>query len=132
MNSVAEALEENGKDGEAYRSLVDLHDSLDDVHDFYQGVIDYTDAVGKASDGAGDLMDGAQELYDGMGELKDGLDELNDKLVDKLLDFLDGDLNEIKDRLKAVVDMARDYNSYAGIADGMSGSVHFLIRTAGI
>ena len=132
MNSVAEALEENGKDGEAYRSLVDLHDSLDEVHEFYQGVLDYTDAVGQARDGAGDLLDGAQQLCDGMAELKDGLDEINDKLVNKLLDFLNGDLNEVRDRLEAVVDLAKDYDSYAGIADGMRGSVHFLIRTAGV
>ncbi len=125
MDSVAQALEENGEDGAAYRSLVDLHDSLDSVSEFYQGLQDYTDAVGTAAEGAGTLLDG-------MSELKDGLDTLNTKLVIRLTDFLDTDAPEIRDRLQCVIDMSKAYNSYAGISEDMTGSVHFLIRTAGV
>ena len=108
--------------------------------------MDYTDAVGQAKDGAHelkdgvadlmdgslDLQDGAQQLYDGMSELNDGLNELNEEALEKLLDYLNGDITDLKDRLEAMVDIARAYNSYAGIAEGKTGTVQFLIHTAGI
>ena len=153
MNSVAEALEENGEDGEAYRALVELHDTLDDMVEFYEGVVDYTDAVGEAAEGAHELLDGTGELVDGVGELKDGvlelqdgaqqlydgcvelsdgLNEFNEEAIQKILDALDGDLVDLADRADAMFDLVKGYNSYAGIADDMSGRVQFLINTAGI
>ena len=125
LDGVAEALEENGKDGKAYQALVELRNTLDDMMDFYQGIVDYTDAVGKAKDGA-------EELKDGMTELKDGLNEFNTEAIDKLLNVLDDDLPEIRDRVEAMFELMRDYTSYAGIADGMTGSVQFLVRTEGV
>ena len=55
LNGVAEALEANGENGEAYRALASLLEQLSGVDRFYQGVVSYTDAVGQAADGAGDL-----------------------------------------------------------------------------
>ena len=123
--SVAQALEENGENGAAYQSLVQLKESLDGVFTFCQGVADYTDGVSQASSGA-------KELSDGMAELNEGLQKLNEQLAQKLIDFLDIDLPEVSDRLQAVADMAESYISYAGIAEGATGSVHFLIRTAAV
>ncbi|MDD7365950.1 MAG: hypothetical protein PUG91_01495 [Clostridiales bacterium] len=132
LDGVAEALEENGKNGAAYQALVKLRQTMDDIHTFYQGVVDYTDAVGQAKDGALKLNDGASQLYDGMGELKDGLTEFNEKAIDKLLAFIDEDLPSLKDHAQAVIDMARGYTSYAGIAEGQTGSVQFIVRTEGV
>ena len=132
LDGVAEALEENGKNGAAYQALVKLRQTMDDIHTFYQGVVDYTDAVGQAKDGALKLNDGASQLCDGMGELRDGLTEFNEKAIDKLLAFIDDDLPGLKDRVQAVIDLARGYNSYAGIAEGQTGSVQFIIRTEGV
>ena len=74
----------------------------------------------------------AAELLDGMNELYDGLNEFNVEAVQKILDALNGDYAALKDRAEAMLDMTRDYASYGGIADGKTGSVQFLIRTAGI
>lgn len=132
LDGVSEALEENGKNGAAYQALVKLRQTMDDIHTFYQGVVDYTDAVGQAKDGALKLNDGASQLYDGMGELKDGLTEFNEKAIDKLLAFIDEDLPSLKDHAQAVIDMARGYTSYAGIAESQTGSVQFIVRTEGV
>ncbi|MCI5660672.1 MAG: hypothetical protein MR371_00330 [Clostridia bacterium] len=125
LDGVAEALEENGKDGKAYQALSDLRSTLDDMVDFYQGIIDYTSAVGEAKDGA-------QQLFEGMGELKDGLNEFNTEAIDKLLSVLDDDLPEIRDRVEAMFNLMRDYTSFAGISDDMTGSVQFLVRSEGV
>ena len=136
-----------------YQALVELHDTLDDMVEFYEGVVDYTDAVGEAAEGAHELLDGTGELVDGVGELKDGvlelqdgaqqlydgcvelsdgLTEFNEEAIQKILDALDGDLADLADRAEAMFDMVKAYNSYAGIADGMTGKVQFLINTSGI
>ena len=125
LDGVAEALEENGKDGKAYQALSDLRSTLDDMVDFYQGIIDYTGAVGEAKDGA-------QQLFEGIGELKDGLNEFNTEAIDKLLNVLDDDLPEIRDRVEAMFNLMRDYTSFAGISDDMTGSVQFLVRSEGV
>ncbi len=125
LDGVAEALEENGKNGAAYQALVTLRQTIDDIHTFYQGVIDYTDGVSQAAEGA-------KTLYEGVGTLKDGLEEFSEKAIDKLLEALYGDLPALKDRLEALVELAGSYTSYAGLAEGQEGSVHFIVRTAGI
>lgn len=51
LDSVAEALEANGENGEAYQALVTLRETLDDVMSFYNGLVDYTDGVGEAASG---------------------------------------------------------------------------------
>ncbi len=131
LNSVARALEENGENGAAYQALVQLHDTLDDMIAFYDGICSYTDAVGEAAEGAASLKDGAQKLYDGACELFDGLNEFNEKAIQKLMDALGGGLDGLADRAKAMMDLMESYHSYAGIAEGMSGSVQFLIHTSG-
>ena len=35
-------------------------------------------------------------------------------------------------RIRATVDVSRDYNNFSGIADGMDGQVKFIYRTASI
>ena len=132
LDAVAEAMEENGENGAAYQALVELRDTLDDICEFYEGVVDYTDAVGQAAEGALKLKDGAAELLDGMNDLYDGLNTLDEEAVQKILDALNGDYAELKDRAEAMLNMTRGYASYAGIAEGKTGSVQFLIRTAGI
>lgn len=81
LDSVAEALEENGENGEAYRALSDLRDTLDDVQKFYDGLKDYTDGVNE-------LRDGAQEMKDGTEEFRSETAGINDTLNEKIDDMI--------------------------------------------
>ena len=153
LNAVAEALEENGKDGDAYRALADLLDDLSDMEDFYNGIIDYTDAVGQAAqgakrlddsatellegsvelnDGAKALSEGVETLGDGTGELVDGVDQLDEAAIQKLVDLIDGDFRTLSDRTEAMLDLMNDYPSYGGRSEEMSGVTAFVIRTEAV
>ena len=81
LDSVAEALEEKGENGEAYRALSDLRDTLDDVQKFYDGLKDYTDGVNE-------LRDGAQEMKDGTEEFRSETAGINDTLNEKIDDMI--------------------------------------------
>lgn len=130
---------------------------LDQVSQFYYGLLAYTGGVDSAYDGskelasgadslssgANDLYSGAFKLYTGSKELASGAEELSGGCLDlkegmrkfyddgiaKLLDAMDGDYSDLLDRLKTTAQAGRDYQSFSGIADGMTGSVKFIFRT---
>ena len=124
--------------------------SLDSYNTFYQGVLDYTAGVSAAADGSTKVNAGAKQLKDGAAELKagasqlvpgeekladgskqlaDGIKELNDKGISKLTGLAGDDLQNLVDRVKATVDVSKNYKSFAGIADGTDGSVKFIYKT---
>ena len=124
--------------------------SLDSYNTFYQGVLAYTAGVKDAADGGAKVNAGAKQLKDGTAELKsgvsqlvpgveklsdgskqlaDGIKELNDKGISKLTGLAGDDLRNLVDRVKATVDVSKNYKSFAGIADGADGSVKFIYKT---
>lgn len=116
---------ENGVQSESYQSLVSLQETLDNLKRFYEGVVSYTGAVGEAAEGARKLSEGAAQLYD-------GLQRFREEAVDRILGLLGDELEPLLERAQAVSSLAETYQSYAGKADEMTGSVLFVIRTPSI
>lgn len=123
---------------------------LDSYNEFYKGVLAYTAGAKQAYDGSTELKNGAKELADGANTLKsgtsqlvggvqqltdgskrlaDGLKEFNEKGISKLTSLAGDDLGSLVTRIKATVEVSRDYQSFAGIADGTDGDVKFIYRT---
>lgn len=109
-------------------------------------------ATGAANlkDGASQLKDGAATLYDGITQLKDstpalttgvsqlkdgamqlngGLEQFNEDGIQKIVDLIDGDIENVASRLKATLDVSKGYRNFSGISDEMSGQVKFIYRT---
>lgn len=82
--------------------------------------------------GAPALVSGVTELRDGALQLSDGLKEFDKQGVEKLVDAVDGDISGLLTRLKATVDVSKDYQSFTGLTDGMTGEVRFIYRTDAI
>ena len=123
---------------------------LDSYNEFYKGVLAYTAGAKQAYDGSTELKNGAKELSDGANALKsgssqlvggvqqltdgskrlaDGLKEFNEKGISKITSLAGDDLGSLVTRIKATVEVSRDYKSFAGIADGSDGDVKFIYRT---
>lgn len=96
------------------------------------GTIKLKDGTHELKDGGQDLRNGVEELRDGSGELRDGTVEFNDEGIQKLVDLFEGDVQELSDRMDAVKSAARSYQSFAGIPDGVEGTVRFVYKTQGI
>lgn len=111
-----------------------------------QGADAYIKAVGQASQGADVLAKGSAELddasaalYSGLAELHDGAEalhngvqEFSDKVEDELSDDLGSGLQDVVRRLKAMQQAGKAYQSFTGLADGMTGNVKFIVETAEI
>lgn len=90
------------------------------------------EGAGTLAEGSGDLADGVEQLRDGSEELRDGMKKFNEEGIEKLTAFFEDDLETLADRLHAVKDAGEAYQSFAGISDGMSGNVKFIIKTESI
>ena len=78
------------------------------------------------------LIDGVTQLRDGAKALSDGMKQFNEEGVQKLVEAFDGDLSTLASRLRATVDVARDYQSFADEGADMDGAVRFVYRTEAI
>ena len=113
-----------------------------------------TGALGELASGSSQLKDGAQQVDSGADQLAGGLNTLNGKVptlssgidrlssgadeladgmkqfdsegIEKLVDYMNGDVTGLLDKATAMLENARAYNNYSGLADGMNGTVKFV------
>lgn len=141
------------------KQLLDLKAQLDSYNSFYQGVLAYTAGVSTAAGGANklnggvnQLAAGADSLCTGVNTLRNGMQTLTDgttaltegvfRLKDGSKALSDGaqafsgvaeaDWEELSERLKAVLQVSKAYDTFAGKSKEMEGTVKFIIRTAEI
>lgn len=78
------------------------------------------------------LVNGVTQLRDGSMELSNGIKQLNEEGIEKLVELVNGDLDGLISRLKATVDVSKNYRSFAGISEDMDGQVKFIYKTDAI
>lgn len=103
------------------------------------GASSLSNYLGQLSDGTGKLSEGASKLIDGIGKLVDGSDDLATGMakfdkegIRKITDLMDGDLTGVVDRLEAVQDYAKEYDSYGGCLKHMDSTTKFIYKTDSI
>lgn len=95
----------------------------------YAGVCELYEGVLTLKNSAPALVDGVTKLRDGAMQLSNGLEEFNEKGIQKLVDAVDGDLAGLTTRLRATVDVSKNYHSFSGANENMDGQVKFIYRT---
>ncbi len=106
---------------------------LDDgANQLKDGLSTLSDGTGQLSEGAVQLNDGVIELADGAITLKDGMLQFNEEGIKKITDLLGTDASDVTETLKKVVELGKNYQSFAGKADETEGTVTFVYKTAGI
>jgi len=96
------------------------------------GINELFNGILTMKNGAPALIDGIEKLHKGSLQLSDGLKEFNEKGIQKLVDAFDGDIGDFVARLRATVDVSKNYKSFSGISDEMDGQVKFIYRTDSI
>ena len=102
------------------------------VSQLASGANQVADGAGILAGGTQTLLDGANTLADGNQTLADGMQEYKEEAIDKLTDLFNGDISGVTDRIDAMTNLAKEYKSFAGISDGVSGTTKFIIETEGI
>lgn len=120
-------------------ALETLKGQLDSYSTFHNGLIAYTDGAAAASAGAAQLKVGVPEFQSGITALKDGaltmkngLGTFNASGVEKLSSLVNEDLEALLANARGLIQAAKSYQSYGGLAEGMNGTVRFIWRTDAI
>ena len=94
---------------------------------------------GALVNGASALADATTQLTNGVGKLADGSDELMEGMakfdaegIQKLVDAYNGDAKELLNKLTAVVNAGKDYQTFTKVSDGTKGTVKFILRTEAV
>ena len=87
------------------------------------------DGILQLKNGAPALVDGVSQLKNGAMQLSDGLKKFNEEGVQKIIELVDNDMKGIVTRLKATIDVSKNYRNFSGISDDMGGQVKFIYRT---
>lgn len=94
-----------------------------------QGAGQLMGGIDQLRDGASALATGSSAVVAGSGQLSDGLRAFDEKAVSKMVEALDGSsMRKLAARLDAVSDLADEYESFGGIAEGQQGSSKFVFR----
>lgn len=111
---------------ELYAGAGDLKDGTAELRagaaKLYAGVL-------QLKDGTPALVSGVTQLKNGAMQLSEGLQQLNKEGIQKLTKLLQDDLGDLTARVKATIDVSKDYRSFSGISDDASGQVKFIYRT---
>ena len=134
------------------QQVLDLIESLDNYKKFYAGIVAYTNGVNQCYEGSQLLVDGTDKLNTAVSAVKYGSIELAKGIANfqddslSILNVMDGfDMETLKKlidaisesevvipRLKATVEVTKEYQSFTGITPDMNGSVRFIYRTNSI
>ena len=130
------AEELKGGTGQLVEGTGTLNDGAGDLKD---GMETLDDGIGTLKDGVGTLKDGVFTLDEGMNsldegalELLNGMFEFDEEGISKLTELFGDDVQDVVDRLKAVADAGKEYNTFTGLSEDMDGSVKFVIRTESV
>ena len=94
-----------------------------------KGAGDLNDGAKELNDGAKQLDDGVVTLEDGMQQLLDGVIKLDEEGIKRLYEAFDGDLSDFADRMSAIQEAGKGYNSFGGSSEEENSSVKFIFKT---
>lgn len=104
-----------------------------------EGTGTLNDGAGTLKDGVGTLKDGVLTLDEGMGTLDEGalalvngMFEFDEEGISKLTELFGDDVQDVIDRLKAVADAGKEYNTFTQLPENVDGSVKFIIKTEAV
>ena len=85
------------------------------------------DGLEELTDGLEQLNNGTEALSTGTQELSDGMKQFNEDGIKKIVNYINGDVKDLKERAEALKDLANDYNNFSGIDENTKGTVSFVI-----
>ncbi|MDD6573001.1 MAG: hypothetical protein PUF12_11520 [Thermoflexaceae bacterium] len=101
----------------------------DGVAKIYEGVEELKKGTGELASVGGEFNEGFDALIEGVEAMRDGVFEFKEEGIKSLTDFAGEDLRTVVQALRAAKILNDGYDNFAGIKEGIEGSVVFLIET---
>ena len=91
-----------------------------------------TDGLSTLDNGVEKLSAGTNELDSGIEELAEGITKFNTEGIDKICNYINGDLKDITTRIDKLEELANNYNNFTMLNNGDKGNVKFIMISDGI
>ena len=91
-----------------------------------------TDGLSTLDNGVEKLSAGTNELDSGIVELAEGITKFNTEGIDKICNYINGDLKDITTRIDKLEELANNYNNFTMLNNGDKGNVKFIMISDGI
>ena len=91
-----------------------------------------TDGLSTLDSGVEKLSVGTNQLDSGITELADGITKFNTEGIDKICNYINGDLKDITTRIDKLEELANNYNNFTMLNNGNEGNVKFIMISDGI
>ena len=84
------------------------------------------------SDGLNQLASGLSQLNEGANELAEGITKFNEEGIEKICNYINGDIKDVADRAEKLAELSKEYNNFTMLSEGNEGEVKFIMIIDGI
>ena len=91
-----------------------------------------TEGLSTLDSGVEKLSVGTNQLDSGITELAEGITKFNTEGIDKICNYINGDLKDITTRIDRLEELANNYNNFTMLNNGDKGNVKFIMISDGI
>ena len=91
-----------------------------------------TQGLSTLDSGVEKLSAGTNQLDSGITELAEGITKFNTEGIDKICNYINGDLKDITTRIDKLEELANNYNNFTMLNNGNEGNVKFIMISDGI
>lgn len=92
-----------------------------------EGLNTLDSSTGLILDANNKLTDGAETIKDGASTLAEGISEFNKEGIEKIVNYINGDVKDIQAKLEALKDLSQKYNNFTMLNNGNEGTTKFVL-----
>ena len=81
---------------------------------------------------SGQLKEGAETLSEGATTLAEGITKFNEEGIEKICDYINGDVKDVADRAEKLTELSKEYNNFTMLNEGNEGEVKFIMIIDGV
>lgn len=91
------------------------------------GLSQLTNGLGDLKNGTNSLKQGANELQVGANTLEEGIKKFNKEAIEKICNYMNGDVKEVHERVEKLIELSKDYNHFTMLNGECDGEVKFIM-----
>jgi len=93
------------------------------------GLTTLSSGAKQLSNASNQLTDGANTISTGATTLSEGMTKFNDEGINKICNYINGNLRDIKVRVEKLQDLSNEYNTFSMLNENDKGIVKFILIT---
>jgi len=92
-----------------------------------QGIAILDTSTQKITEANGVLTEGANTISEGINTLSEGINKFDKEGIEKICNYINGDVKDITTRLEKIEELSEEYNTFTMLDDRNQGSVKFIM-----